>query len=118
MYVLSTETSPGCGLVRVEPVPVIAVPLTRHTGSDSVSQFVPEYPAGQLHVYVLTPSTHVPPFWQVTDTQSSMLVSQFVPVKPGTHEHEYVLTPSTQLPPFWQGAPAQSSMLFSQFVPL
>ncbi len=50
-----------------------------------VSQFAPEKPAGQLHVYALTPSAQVPPFWHGFDAQSSMLVWQVVPEKPGAH---------------------------------
>jgi hypothetical protein len=36
----------------------------------------------------LTPSAHVPPFWQGFGVQSSTFVSHVVPLHPAAHVHE------------------------------
>jgi len=65
-------------------------PLTH--GADEhgvISQFVPEYPVGQVQVYVPSAlSAHVPLFKQ--GVLEHGVISQLVPEYPGGHAHEQV----------------------------
>ena len=69
-------------VVVEEAVVVVVVEVV-----EVAQSFLLEYPASQVHVYVLTPSAQAPRLEQVTPRQSSTLISQVLPVHPGLQLH-------------------------------
>ena len=90
--------------------------LARHSFM-SPSQRGPTNPGAQMQSYLLTRSTHVPPWWQAPSKQLSSLISQSMPMVPDGHEHRKASTRSWQVPPFWHGRAAHSSTSYSQLIP-
>ena len=71
-----------------------------------------------MHVKLLIPSLHVPPFTHGDNMQSLIFVTQVTPLKPGAHEHVKLLIPSLHVPPFTHGDNMQSLIFVRQVTPL